>query len=108
MQVKLYDCYFIASDKFNRKKVRYANNYAMRKSVLERDQFTIHDSKEFDSKLTVEQILDYLETNCDVNDIECVNEARARLNKSKTTVNDVLATILSRKDNTQSSDELVE
>ena len=97
---KLYDCYFIASDRYNRKKVRFANNYNMRKYILQRDQFVIHDSKQFDSKLTKQQIIDYLESNCDVNDIECVNEARAKLNKSKTTVVDVFAAILSRKDTT--------
>jgi len=97
MKSKLFDCVFIASDSKQRKKVRFANDHDKRMKVLNRDKFVIHYSKSFDQKMTQESILEYLNEHCDIDDEDTVDEAIARLNKSKTSVDDVLEAIRNRK-----------
>lgn len=99
MSEKLFDCYFIATDSKNITKVRFANDYDKRMSVLLRDKFTILSSDKFDTKLTKEQILEQIDEN-DLSEVELqayVN-ARKSVNKSKTTFEDVRLAILSRKE----------
>lgn len=102
MSEKLFDCVFIASDSKQRKKVRFANDHDKRMKVLNRDKFVVHYSKSFDQKMTQESILEYLDEHCDIDDQDTVDEAIARLNKNKTTFEDVRLAILSRQDTVQS------
>lgn len=99
MNEKLFDCYFIATDSNNVTKVRFANDYNKRKLVLERDKFTILSSDKFESKITKEMILEYIDEN-NLSDLEMqayVN-ARKAINKKKTTFEDVRLAILNRKE----------
>lgn len=97
MKSKLFDCVFIASDNKHRKKVRFANDHDKRMNVFSKAKFVVHYSKSFDQKMTQEQILEYLDEHCDIDDQDTVDEAIARLNKRKTSVDDVLEAIRQRK-----------
>ena len=95
---KLFDCVFIAKDKNNVNKVRFANDYDKRLVVLNRDKFTITYSDKFESKMTKEQILESIDENIlSEDDMNAYVNARKSLNKQKTKVTDVFAAILSRK-----------
>jgi arsenate reductase-like glutaredoxin family protein len=106
-QEKLFDCVFIATDRNKVQKVRYANDMKKREKVLKRDNFTIEYQHSFDTKMTKRQIIDFLksiEANVDINDEETVLNAERSLNKSDTTVRDILDVIRSRKQDTQTDE----
>ena len=104
MNEKLYDSVIIASDSKDNNKVRFCNDLAKRVKILQRDKFTIHDTIEFDRKMTKREIVDYLlerqhERKCD-EDREAVDNALdmlKRKNQRTTSFDDVRRAILSRK-----------
>ena len=108
-QVKLFDCVFIAKDVNQVNKVRFANDYDKRLYVLERDKFVITYKDKFDEKLTKEQILDRIDEN-DLSEEDCIAYVNARksLNKAKTSVKDVFAAILDRKQNNTHDSEIAQ
>lgn len=98
MTDKLFDCVFIAKDRNQVNKVRFANDYDKRKLILDRDQFTISYSDKFTEKLTKEQILERIDENeLSEQDFVAYQNALKTINKQKTTVKDVFSAILSRK-----------
>lgn len=98
MSEKLYDCVIIASDDKQRKKVRFANDLAKRVKVLTKAKFEIYFAETVDRKMTKAELIDFVldHEKLDVNDEDVVLEAKQKLNKSKTEVEDVLDAILLR------------
>ena len=97
MSEKLFDCYFIATDRNNVTKVRFANDHDKRMKVLLRDKFTVLSSDKFESKLSKEEILDEIDEN-HLSEIEfqAYRQAHKVLNKKKTSAEDVLNAIRDR------------
>lgn len=104
MDTKIYDCVMIATDKNNVNKVRFANNFVRRVKILQRDNFTIHYALQFENKMTKRELLDKIDYNNLNEDLqEVVDDAYEilkRSNEKKTSVNDVFAAILARKNDT--------
>ena len=96
MTEKLFDCYFIATDRHNVCKVRFANDYDKRKKVLMRDNFTYNEyaSDKFDRKMSKREILSLIDEN-ELNEIEFVayQNAVKALNRAETDEQDVLNAI---------------
>jgi len=110
MSNKLYDCVIIASDKQGTNKVRFANNLSERVKILQRDNFTIHYALKFDNKMNKRELLDkvdYNNLNEDLQEVvDSAYEVLKRSNEKKTSVSDVFAAILARKNDT-TNDEVV-
>lgn len=110
---KLYNAIIIAKDNYGRNKVRFTNDLTNRITILQRDNFNITFTKQFDTALTKNQLLDQIRddevSDSDYEAVQNAYETQKRINMSKTTVDDVFSAILSRKQNTeQTSTEVVQ
>lgn len=102
MTTKLYNAIIIASDSKNRNKVRFTNDLTNRITILQRDNFNITFTKQFDRAMTKNELLDQISDN-EVSDddfaaIQSSYDTMKRINISKTSVDDVFSAILSRKE----------
>lgn len=102
MTTKLYNAIIIASDNKNRNKVRFTNDLTNRITILQRDNFNITFTKQFDRAMTKNELLDQI-SDSEVSDddfaaIQSSYDTMKRINVSKTSVDDVFSAILSRKE----------
>lgn len=100
---KTFDCVFITIDQKDRRSVRVANDFNKRLLVLKRDMKSVVYQHDFQTAMSLEQILEFLFNNSDSNiedeDVEMFRKkvSNRKLRNDKTSAQDILAAIASRK-----------